>query len=52
MKDPTQTGLRRVSFFFTDIKKPVEIRIDNIGDSPDAVTTLPPWSEAREAEII
>ena len=52
MKDLTQTRLRRVSFFFTDIKKPVEIRIDNIGDSPDAVTTLPPWSEAREAEII
>ncbi len=52
MTDMTQTKRRRISFFFTEIKKPVEIRIDNIGDSPDAVTTVPSWNEMREAERI
>lgn len=43
-------NLRRLSFFFNRIDKPVEIRIGAIGSSPDEFSTAPLWKEHGEAE--
>ena len=41
-----------VSFFFRDIKEPVEIRIGDIGDTMAKISDAPVWWEGGEAEPI
>ena len=41
-----------VSFFFHDIKEPVEIRIGNVGDTMAKTSDAPVWWEGGEAEPI
>ena len=41
-----------VSFFFRNLKEPVEIRIGNIGDTTQNVSDAPVWWEGGEAEPI
>ena len=43
---------RRISYFFKKIDHPVEIRVDNIGDSDDGISPTPVWKEGGEAEPI
>ena len=50
LKDVTKTKFRKVSFFFHDIDAPVEIYIDNIGDTKSRVSTMPLWREGAEGE--
>ena len=42
--------LRRLSFFFKAVTTPVEIRIGNLGDTPEEFSTAPLWKEHGEAE--
>ena len=50
MKDLTQTKFRKVSFFFNEVDAPVEIYIDNIGDTKSAVSNMPFWKPGAEGE--
>lgn len=52
LKDPTKTRFRKVSFFFDSVDAPVEIYIDNIGDTKAKISTMPMWREGFEAEPI
>ena len=49
-KKLARADLRRLSFFFTAVKTPVEIRIGSLGDTPDEFSTAPLWKEHGEAE--
>ena len=43
---------RKISYFFHRIAHPVEIRIDNIGDTAEVLSSVPVWEKGREAEPI
>ena len=43
---------RKISYFFHRITQPVEIRIDNIGDTAEVLSSVPVWEKGREAEPI
>ena len=49
-KKLAKVNKRRVSFFFRRITGPVEIRIDNIGDADEEISSFPLWKEGCEAE--
>ena len=44
--------IRRISYFFNKIDRPVEICVDNIGDTTDNVSIVPLWKDGGEAEPI
>ena len=44
--------IRRISYFFNKIDQPVEIYVDNIGDTTDNVSIVPLWKDGGEAEPI
>ena len=52
MKKVTMTNSRRISFFFTAIDRPLEIRVDDIGDTVGEISPVPLWKEGGEAEPI
>ena len=52
MKKVTMTNSRRISFFFTAIDRPLEIRVDNIGDTVGEISPVMLWKEGGEAEPI
>ena len=52
MKKVTMTNSRRISFFFTAIDRPLEIRVDNIGDTVGEISAVMLWKEGGEAEPI
>ena len=39
-----------ISFFFTGITKPVEIYLDNIGDTAGNDSIVPLWKAGKEEE--
>ena len=43
---------RKISYFFHRITHPVEIRIDNIGDTAETLSSVPVWEKGRESEPI
>ena len=43
---------RKISYFFHRIEHPVEIRIDNIGDTAEVLSSVPVWEKGRESEPI
>ena len=50
LDDITATRYRKVSFFFTEVDAPVEIYIDNIGDTSEDISVMPLWKVGTEAE--
>ncbi len=46
----TSTKYRKVSFFFNEVDAPVDIYIDNIGDTSEEMTIMPLWKVGTEAE--
>ena len=52
LKDVTKTKFRKVSFFFNEVDAPVEIYVDNIGDTKSKISTMPMWREGAEGEPI
>ena len=50
LKDVTKTKFRKVSFFFNEVDAPVEIYIDNIGDTKSNISNMPMWKEGTEGE--
>ena len=50
LDDITATKYRKVSFFFTEVDAPVEIYIDNIGDTGEDISVMPLWKVGTEAE--
>ena len=50
LNDVTRTKFRKVSFFFNEVDAPVEIYIDNIGDTESNVSNMPMWKEGTEGE--
>ena len=52
LTDLTQTKSRNLSFFFREIDAPVELYIDNIGDTDEKYSELPEWTFGNEAEPI
>ena len=50
LKDPLETRYRRISYFFTSVDAPVEIYIDNIGETSEKVSVMPEWTLGSEAE--
>ena len=46
----TNTRYRMISFFFTGITKPVEIYLDNIGDTAGNHSIVPLWKAGMEEE--
>ena len=49
-KDPSDVQKRRLSYFFRKIEHPVEIYVDDLGDSKSDATTIVMWRENGEAE--
>ena len=52
LTDLTQTKSRNLSFFFREIDAPVELFIDNIGDTSENCSEMPEWTVGNEAEPI
>ena len=52
LKDLTQTKYRRLSFFFKAIDAPVELYVDNIGDTQEECSSMSEWFLGGEAEPI
>ena len=52
LKDYSLVRERKISYFFHRIEHPVEIRIDNIGDTAEVLSSVPVWEKGREAEPI
>ena len=50
LKDVTKTKFRKVSFFFNEVDAPVEIYVDNIGDTKAHISNMPMWKEGTEGE--
>ena len=50
MTDPTTTKYRRISFFFKRLDKPVEIYLDNIGETLSDWQFAPRWSPDNERD--
>ena len=50
MKDITATRYRVISFFFDKLEHPVEIYVDNLGDTTADFSFTPPWSEGTYSE--
>ena len=50
LHDPLLTRYRRISFFFKNIDAPVEIYVDNIGETKEHVSMMPEWMLGAEAE--
>lgn len=52
LKDYSLVRERKISYFFHRIEHPVEIRIDNIGDTAEVLSSVPLWEKGCEAEPI
>ena len=52
LKDLTKTKYRRLSFFFYKMDAPVELYVDNIGDTRENCSEMPEWTVGTEAEPI
>ena len=52
LKDLTKTKYRRLSFFFYRIDAPLELYVDNIGDTRENCSEMPEWTVGTEAEPI
>ena len=50
MKDITATRYRVISFFFDKLEHPVEIYVDNLGDTTADFSCTPFWSEGTYSE--
>ena len=50
LTDLTRTKYRRLSFFFNSIDAPVELYVDNIGDTSENCSEMPEWTFGNEAE--
>jgi len=50
MNDITATRYRVISFFFDKLEHPVEIYVDNIGDTAEDISTTPLWKEGTYSE--
>ena len=52
LKDLTKTKYRRLSFFFNKIDAPLELYVDNIGDTTENCSEMSEWFVGTEAEPI
>lgn len=50
MPDITATRCRVISFFFDKLEHPVEIYVDNIGDTAEDVSAVPLWKDGSYSE--